>query len=269
MIKISLQYFGGRGSAGGGKGGSGSGAAQTGLEKVQSMSNEEFEAYLSGLSSSGALANYGYTKDSDFQKMVVDLGINDKPAVLNKAEFDQMLKDNPDAKLLYRGVTVEWVLDQVKYSDEFHIGGGDYGDGLYYAGDAGTAYSYTNTYAQSGAIQRVAISPNTKIISSKKLDQIYDGLPDTTKAALKKAGSSSPGAFSNKGESFLALKLGYDAVQGAGVDHLIILNRRALIIDNTNYTPSKGLKAGISKLADKHHYYRPSDITNNPEDDLV
>ena len=47
--------------------------------------------------------------------------------------------------------------------------------------------------------------------------------------------------------------LGYDAIQGAGLNHLVILNRKVLIIDDKNYDYTK-LKNTKKKTAASHTY---------------
>lgn len=281
MIKISFQFFGGRGSSGNGKGGAGGGAQSVPntaasnqpyanrLQAVQNMTNDEFEDYLNnGLSGVKLDSSYDYSKDCNFQRMVADCDLNDKPTVVDSKTFDQMLKSDPNAKVIYRGVTdnkdidASGILNQIKNSDGFHVGGGGYGDGLYYTGSHTEAMKYAGAgdFAHHGLTQRAIISPDAKVISRVDLMKEYNSLPDTTKAALQKVGKQSTGSWYNSGESQLAIKLGYDAIQGAGSNHLVILNRKALIIDDKNYDYTK-LKYTKKKTAASHTYKDITQIT--------
>ena len=276
-----MQFFGGRGSSGNGKGGAGGGAQSVPntaaanqpyanrLQAVQNMTNDEFEDYLNNNLSGVKLdSSYNYSKDCNFQKMVSDCGLNDKPTVVDSKTFDQMLKSDPNAKVIYRGVTdtkymgSSEILNQIKNSDGFHVGGGGYGDGLYYTGSHTEAMKYAGagSWAHQGLTQRAIISPDAKVISRADLMKEYNSLPDTTKAALRKAGNQSTGSWYNSGESQLAIKLGYDAIQGAGSNHLVILNRKALIIDDKNYDYTK-LKNTKKKTAASHTYKDITQIT--------
>lgn len=273
MIHISMQFFGGRGSSGRAAGGGG-GAANTAaanqpystkLQAVQNMTNDEFEDYLSnGLNGITLDSSYDYAKNCNFQKMVADCGVNDKPTTLDKDVFESMIAADPSLKVLYRGVengqniTADGILNQIKYSDGFHVGGGFYGDGLYYTGDVNYARMYAGNF---GKVQRVAIDPNAKIISRKDLDKQFNALPIKTQFALGRAGKqSTSGGWYNKGESQLALKLGYDIIQGFDSDHLIILNRKALIIDKANYS-NTGARDVSRKVPSSNVYTNISQLT--------
>lgn len=277
MTRISMQFFGGRGSSGRAAGGGG-GAAQSvpntaaanqpysaKLQAVQNMTNDEFEDYLNnGLSGVKLDSSYDYAKDCNFQKMVADCGVNDKPTTLDKDVFESMIAADPSLKVLYRGVengqniTADGILNQIKYSDGFHVGGGFYGDGLYYTGDVNYARRYAGNF---GKVQRVAIDPNAKIISRKDLDKQFNALPIKTQFALGRAGKqSTSGGWYNKGESQLALKLGYDIIQGDLSDHLIILNRKALIIDKANYS-NTGARDVSRKVPSSNVYTNISQLT--------
>lgn len=270
MIKITMQFFGGRGSAGGGK--SGGAAPQTKLEKVQAMSNEEFEEYLDSLNSVTLPKGY-YTQKIALQKMIYDLELNDKPEmVLSKAEFDKMLADNPDMKVLYRGVKgtskldANKIHDQLSFADDTHVGSGMWGDGLYFSGRLDTSshpmYSLPDSPKHTGEVIRVALNPEAKIISHKELDKIYNSLPSSTQEALTRAGKKSP--TKNKGESQLALKLGYDAIKSEAAEDLIVLNRKALIVDNQHYVTRYKFNAVNAK---KKGYTFPYDqVRDFPED---
>lgn len=272
MIKISSQFFGGRGSSGRSAGGGGGGSQatpnsaaanqsyQTKLQQVQAMSDTEFESYLDNLRimNLNLDSSYDYAKNSTFQKMVSDLGVNDKPTVVDKSTFEDILAQNPNAKIVYRGVrdgkdiSATEILNQIKYSDGFHVGGGYYGDGLYYTGDVTTARA-------TGKIQRVIIDPKAKVISRDDLKKAYNALPVNTRAALTFAGNKSTGDWYNNGESHLALKLGYDAIQGEQKAHLIILNRKIMIVDKASYSQDGAGKVA-SKTAQSHRYKDIKDI---------
>lgn len=276
MIKISSQFFGGRGSSGRSAGGGGGGSQatpnsaaanqsyQAKLQQVQAMNNKEFESYLDNLDNLTLNydASYDYSKNCSFQKMVTDLGLNDKPNVVDKTTFETILAQNSNAKIIYRGVnsgkdiTATEILNQIKYSDGFHVGGGMVGDGLYYTGSVHYASNFAGT---SGKIQRAIIDPNAKIASARELTKQYNKLPKSTQRALSRSGSKSTGTWYNDGESQLAIKLGYDAIQGVNSDHLVILNRKILTIDKASYSYS-GIRTVASKTNSQHTYTDVTDI---------
>lgn len=280
MIKISIQFFGGNGSAGK-RSSSGTGAAantaavnqsyQDKLQAYQNMTNAEFTAYLDKtLDDSIPLPDSSYHPGIAFQRMVIDLGVNEKPDVMDEKTFDQMLTDNPNMKVIYRGVvgnqniSANGIADQLRDSDGLHVGGGYYGDGLYFAGNYSTAYGYASNRNYSGTVIRAAIKPDAKIISSSDLQKEYNKLPTSTKQKLKKAGNKS--TWGNDGESQLALKLGYDALEGAQSNHLIILNRKCLVVDSTNfnvYTANEKSQGKVDKQPKQawgnHQYSSPYD----------
>lgn len=271
MVKIDIQFFGGGSSGGKGKGMKKAATPQTQTAAAAAPANtatanqtfqqrqqafydmdaQEFENYLDKVVGNDIQMPADYFGMS-FQKMVYDLGMNDKPTVMDSKSFDNYLKANPDAQVLYRGVvgnvaiSAESIAEQLKYSDGTHVGGGYYGDGLYFSGSTFTANEYSRNSNGDGAIIRAALAPDAKVISRNDLNKLYASLPSSTRQKLKAAGKQS--SWGNDGESHLALKLGFDALEGAEGDHLIILNRKALICDSQSYIRHKQFNPTLPTL---------------------
>lgn len=235
----------GKGKSGRGGGGASASKGNNKLQQVQNMSDEEFAGYLDSIKENKLDSSYA---NIDLQRMILDCGINDKPTVVSSEQFDAYLKQNPNAEVFYRGVkphssiTAEGIQDQMRYSDTTHVGGGIYGDGLYFTTKAyEAAFNYAGFVKgdeKGGAVSRMMLKPNAKIISEDELMKKYSKLPRTLKNQLKSAGGVS--TWGNDGQSQLALKLGYQGIYrnlsfGKNKrNHVIVIDRGAMIMDSSN-----------------------------------
>ena len=84
-------------------------------------------------------------------------------------------------------------------------------------------------------------------------------MPQSTRNKLSRAGSKS--TWGNDGDSQLALKLGYDAIEGGAANNLVVLNRKILVVDKTNYNlytkkeKAQGKVDNVPKQASGNHSY--------------
>ena len=152
------------------------------LDNYRNMNAEEVNQLSSKLFSqkSSEIFDEGLNGNSDYQKVVRELGLNDKPKVLSEKEFNNQIKDNTP---IYRGVkgTTKWdgkdyvvdrsgedIVSNIKYGDKTYIGTGIYGDGIYFT----DSHSAANKYAglNSKAIATAFIDKSkSKIIDQAKL----------------------------------------------------------------------------------------------------
>ena len=165
------------------------------LDEYRNMSNEEINQLSSKLFSqkSSEIFNEGLNGDSEYQKLVRELGLNDKPTVLSEKEFNAKLGDNTT---IYRGVkgTTKWdgqdyvvdrsgkdIIDNMKYSDKTYIGSGIYGDGIYFTDSFSASRKYAgldNTQIATAFIDKSKAS----VIDQAKLKtmrtEFYKNNPD-------------------------------------------------------------------------------------------
>lgn len=154
-------------------------------------------------------------------------GFNGKAKVVPPHIFDDMVKAE-GARVLFRGLHSEVRSSQFRERD--HFGGfGVYGNGTYTSPDWGTAVSYATDQGKgSGLNMRVALRPGARI---------------TTYAAMqnevRRFNGVKHGTRTEDDEGRLAAWLGYDAVEIGSPNHVLVLNRSALIVDQTDYAIAK------------------------------
>lgn len=157
------------------------------------MSYEDLNKLESKLFSqqSSKLYEEGLNGSSNYQKLVRELNMNDKPTVLNKEEFNKQLKDNTP---IYRGVkdiegfnpdtgkyettlTEKQIKDNLNYSDKTYIGNGNFGDGIYFTNDKGTAVKYANNKANNVTTAFIDKS-KLKAVEYNKLEKMKEQFVD-------------------------------------------------------------------------------------------
>lgn len=224
------------------------------VDKLTQMSDDELAALMNA-AKKAVLPNYladdyydsygRVNKNMDkTQKFVYQAGINEKPMVLDKAEFDQYLKDKgiPNKEIIARSVngntyknqqgydvtlTSDQIQDILKYSSLTYIGGKHGGNlsgsGAYFAMTGGSSTSY-------GANTVVAVlNPDTaKVINRSTLasraSTFMQSHPKFTKAV---------GKFGDDTMSIYALAMGYNVItpnstRGQGAYYNVI-DRKALV----------------------------------------
>lgn len=146
------------------------------------------------------------------------------PKLLKPDEFEKSLSEGT---LIYRGVagsfdqklSANQIHDQFR-SGKLFIGSGMFGNGTYFSQNESFAEGYSD--GSKGSVMRAILPKSAKVIDYENLLDLYE-----------KVLESHP-HLSKVDESSLAVVLGYDAVERKRPDgnHLIILNRGALIVEN-------------------------------------
>lgn len=212
------------------------------LEEFRNMSTEELDRLYNKIFSMNKqpLRDEGLNAESRFQRLVYELGLNDKPRVLSPEEFDKELGDDRDA-MIYRGVrdvetldsnmktnvlTAKEIHDQMKYGDKTYIGNGSFGDGLYFTDSQITAKKYGGD--DIGNVVTAFLNEKAKVIDFDTLSQMRN---DYYKNQFEPGAEKVSYMFSDI--SSFALYKGYNVIAadgGFGENYLNVLDRSVLTI---------------------------------------
>lgn len=181
-----------------------------------------------------------HLSDTDFQKFIYNVGLNDKPQLVDDATLNAM-----SGKMMYR--TVNAVYDRkndINYrADEIckqiqsgritrtsDNGGSVYGRGIYFANDwsASTYYGRTFGDVKKTAVVSMKLNSNAKVIS---YDNVYKGVM-AEKASGSKLGKALSKVDGHSAESIYALAKGYNVID-AGNGYYNVLNRQAITMSKT------------------------------------
>ena len=188
-----------------------------------------------------------FLADNDFQKLTYNLGLNDKPQLVDDNVLDTM-----NGTELFRTVnSVNDTRNRIRYNaDEIasqvqkgsvtrvsDSGGSAYGRGIYFADDYRESSYYGNTKGniKSTAVVRAKLNSNAKVITySKASSGARNEMASGSKLgkALRKCDSASA-------VSIYAMAKGYNVIYNQN-NYYNILNRNAM-------TMSKTIKAGSNK----------------------
>ena len=183
-------------------------------------------------------------QDGGLVLLMENRGYFDKPTTLSHDEFEKADKLSLDMELgwdsasdrdsvstqkvtsFYRGIQDDgWGVGVeamtkglTEGTSRFH-GVGSYGNGLYFAAEQRLAVRYAGT---SGMVQRVALKPDTKVITSHEL----------VAEAFKLHGELGLGYNNIREHGRLATWLGYDVIHAD--DRLVVLNHSKLILDKSS-----------------------------------
>lgn len=219
--------------------------ALTGLTQ---MSDDQL-AQLYQASKNVDMPNHLSDADDMTQKFVYTAGLNEKPQVLDKAQFDKYLKDNniPQSDVLARtsgsasynvnGTNIKLTPDQtlqlIKDGSLNYIGGKHggqvYGAGTYFDQNGGRPTGYGGS---NSATMIATLSKSAKPIS---IGQLQAQTQSWVKSHPKFA--SAVGSFNRKNASIYALAQGYNVIKsgtGKGEYHNVI-DRSALVVRKENY----------------------------------
>lgn len=266
--------MGGRGASSGGSGGGAGGAgagigiggASGGLAGMQNVANQapspqntpvvpNASTVLSQMTDDQLATLYQQSKTVDMpnhlndvadatQKFVYMAGVNAKPQVLDKASFDQYLKDNniPRNQVMSRstgganytvnGTTIRLspsqVTDLTKYGELNYVGG-KHGGQVYGAGTYFDMNGGGNTGYASGATMIGVLSPSAKVISKNQLKnqtaQWARSHPNFARAV---------GSFNNSNASIYALAQGYNVIKSDYGGYHNVIDRSALVMQSQN-----------------------------------
>lgn len=164
--------------------------------------------------------------DNPYQKMVLSMGLNDAPIVMSDSQFNQYVQQTGQT-VMYRGWSSKDSANRFTQSQYSHTGTGVYGDGFYFTPSQSTARSYG-----SGAVTKMALSPNARVVDYNTLVRNMNAnATGKVGSALRKAGSYGSRSYSsNDGEAQWALKMGYNVVQNG--TYYYALTRDALVVSS-------------------------------------
>lgn len=265
MLKLYLQFFGGRGasSASGSGGGSAASVAAVTSQNNNVTSNSEAQAddttqaQAMGASydqfmamSDDDKADYidqaiqggvpVFLANNDFQKFLYNSGMNDKPQFVDDSTLDKM-----NGTEVFRTVNnvydrqhdISFSADQIaaqvtkgsvtRVSD---TGGSVYGRGIYFASDYGDSVAYGNT---RGDIKRTAVirgklNSNARVIShSAASNGMYKEIKSHSKLGKSLSRMDNASAV-----SMYALAKGFNVIT-SGHSYINVLNRNAVTMSST------------------------------------
>lgn len=203
--------------------GSGSGRDYITRDEMDNMTDAEFmNGYVRNNSYGGSrgaeMANKGLNNISATQILVDDLGMHDKPQVLDDDAFDKLVASNPNMHRIHRGVHTAASRNNTMYADTTYIGRGIWGDGLYFSNQKRTARSYAGTSGSANKMTATLDPKKTKSIAFSTID-----------AKLRAQGISAQ----TEDYSCWAIKHGYNCITrpgyNAGEKFVIPLDRSILI----------------------------------------
>lgn len=178
---------------------------------------------------------WGY-HDNSYQKLVLNMGLNNKPVVMDDASFTALAQQT-GAAVVYRGWSSADKADRFEQSKYFHTGGGIYGDGIYFSTDMSVAAGYSGAgVAGHGQITKMMLSPNAKIVSLSDVQRKMATSSSSLRTGLSRAGQAGQqnGYGGNSGESQMALKMGYNVIKVSN-DYYIGLTADAFIVSKKRY----------------------------------
>lgn len=170
-----------------------------------------------------------------FEYISRKLGNDGLPKVVNHDKFMEFAKESP-VGILYRGISASTKEEAEKFVEQFKTGKfftgikHAYGHGIYFSPDKKIA----EDYAKTGGITKIALSKNAKVVDYIQILKEYE--PIRTSIARKKRRKESIEVWEKLIDTvgeFAAVK-GYDAIVMDGFngnDHIIILNRRKVIVE--------------------------------------
>lgn len=193
-----------------------------------------------------------FLSDTAMQRFTYNLGLNDKPTLVDDATLDTMngtelfrtvnAGKDPVARLRYDADEIATQIQRgrvTRYSDS---GGSVYGRGLYFAdnyGDSASAYGRTTGNIKSTAIIRCKVNSNAKAIDYYKAkSSLRSEIASGSKLgkSLAKINRSDP----ESAVSIYALSKGYNVIT-SGHGYFNVLNRNAVTMSTTiKATNSKG-----------------------------
>lgn len=223
------------------------------LDRISQMSDDELAATVIA-SQSAVMPNYLADGNDATQKFVYQAGLNEKPLVLDSADFAQYMKDNniSNGEILARSVnsvryknqqgyttslTAQQVQDILKYSRLTYIGGKHggqaYGAGAYFAMTGGDSTGY------GGNTALAVLNPSkAKIISDSELYRKSAAFAQSHPKFARAVGN-----ITSRNISIWALAMGYNVITdhrpdakgnyavGSRGDYYNIIDRSAIVYE--------------------------------------
>lgn len=220
--------------------------ALTGLTQ---MTDDQL-AQLFNASKNVDMPNHLSDADDMTQKFVYAVGLNEKPQVLDTAQFNKYLKDNNisrsdilarttnSANYNVNGTNIKLTPDQtlqlIKDGSLNYIGGKHggqlYGAGTYFDRNGGKPTGYGGS---NSATMLAVLSKNAKPISKSQLQAQTQTWVQSHPKFAKAVGS-----FSNKNASIYALAQGYNVItdgSGRNASYHNVIDRSAIVVRKENY----------------------------------
>lgn len=177
--------------------------------------------------------------DSTLESLAKESGFSELPKVVDEDELDRIIAEGH--REIWRGVNQEkkGEFTESFRSGEYFAGEGVYGNGIYTAtGEDAKRLAALYSPGEYGAVMRMAIDKDAKVISYGELKTLMDNEIKKIKLDLDNEKAffeskvtrdilSDPGRF--------AAINGYDAIEVEGQGQFIVLNRKALYIQNKDY----------------------------------
>lgn len=225
--------MGGRGSSSGK-----AGSDRSPYDAFMKMSDDQkASAILAAISQD--IPNY-LNRNSDFQKLIYNLGMNDKPTVVDDKTLDSM-----GGMEIYRTVnavydnntglslTAPQIAKQTQSGEIVRVSHGSrgiYGDGIYFTSDKSWSESFGGAIGdvQETCVMRAKLNNNAKVITYRSADLgVYSEMRNNTSLgeALKKCKSTAR-------VSVYALAKGYNVIDGEN-GNINVLNRKAITMSDS------------------------------------
>lgn len=193
------------------------------LIKYQGQDDDKTARFLAKVWNQTDLSQFqdGYSfYNNSFQKLVLNLGLNAGPTVMDDKDFQDYVKQT-GAEVKYRGVSGKDAADRFLFAQFNHVGSGAYGDGHYFSNGFSTAESYGRSAAinkgnppSSRKVLQMALSPKASVIDYSTLRSMMYGASSKLQSGLKTAGSKGDNSYGpNQGEAQYALKMGYNVIR--------------------------------------------------------
>lgn len=218
--------------------------APNAIDSLTNMTDDQL-AQLYASSQAAGLPNHLGDADDKTQRFVFQIGLNDKPMVLDTAAFTQFLSDNniSRSQILSRSVnggtlktssggtrslSAQDVVDMMTQSRLNYIGGKHggqrFGAGTYFDQNGGGNTGYGN-----GKTVTAVLNPKTaRIISSSDLAKKAAAFDKSHPKFAKATGGYST-SFYNNNMSIYALVLGYNVIKESYGSYHNVIDRKALV----------------------------------------
>ena len=237
----------------------------------KTLNLEETVAYRNSVASELEFRKVGRRKvldgfsDPVLGELVKEIGYDAAPTIVSSTEIDKIVSEGH--KELFRGLSDKKFADQFRFG-EYYPGRGVFGNGIYTAyGEKGLKVAQTfSGISHEGSVTRMAIDKDAKIIALNDLGNIQKAMTDQLNEAISKEQeeymqevrkvfkmesdeadtlyeqvkerhdkneiefSITKNMIADPGK--VALLNGYDAIDVPSEEYLVVLNRKALYIQD-------------------------------------
>lgn len=208
-----------------------------GYNQFMTMSDDNKADVISTMSKQGVPV---HLSDTDFQRFIYNLGLNDKPELVDDATLKSM-----QGQSIYRTVNsvydrkndISYTADQIckqvqsgRVTRTSDNGGSVYGRGLYFADSKSDSALYGNTRGNTKktAMMTAKLNSNAKVINYYSA---YSGYDKEIKSGSK-LGKALKQCDLKSGISIYAMAKGYNVITN-GNGYLNVLNRQAITLSKS------------------------------------